>query len=243
MEQWKEQTAQLKQWVEESNQIVFFGGAGVSVPSGIPDFRGENGLYSREYQVPAEVILSHDYFFSHTAQFYDFCRKYLNYPDAKPNACHLRLAQLEKEGKLSAVITQNIDGLHQKAGSKTVLELHGNLDRNYCIHCDAFYDSSAPEMSEPVPHCSKCGGLIKPDVVLYGEGLDNSIISESIYALSHCDLCIVGGTSLSVWPAAGLIRAIPANAKLVIINLSPTDQDQSADLVIRGSIDEVFRLI
>ena len=234
---------QLNQLVAQSSNVVFFGGAGVSVPSGIPDFRSDNGIYKQKYRYPAEVMLSHDFFFSRTEEFYDFYRNVMLYPDAKPNAAHLKLAELEKAGKLKAVITQNIDGLHQAAGSKNVLELHGSVHRNYCIHCDEFYPLDMIINSTGIPKCEKCGGIIKPDVVLYGEGLDQRVISESVRAIERCDLLIVGGTSLSVWPAAGLIQYMRRDAKLAIVNLSPTDADRNAQLVIQEGIDSVFSKI
>lgn len=234
---------QLNQLVSLSSNVVFFGGAGVSVPSGIPDFRSDNGIYKQKYRYPAEVILSHDFFFSRTEEFYDFYRNVMLYPNAKPNAAHLKLAELEKAGKLKAVITQNIDGLHQAAGSKNVLELHGSVHRNYCIHCDEFYPLDTILSSTGIPKCAKCGGIIKPDVVLYGEGLDERVISESVRAIERCDLLIVGGTSLSVWPAAGLIQYMRRDAKLAIVNLSPTDADRNAQLVIQEGIDSVFSKI
>ena len=234
---------QLNQLVAKSSNVVFFGGAGVSVPSGIPDFRSDNGIYKKKYRYPAEVMLSHDFFFSRTEEFYDFYRTVMLYPDAKPNAAHLKLAEMEKAGKLKAVITQNIDGLHQAAGSKNVLELHGSVHRNYCIHCDEFYPLDTIINSTGIPKCEKCGGIIKPDVVLYGEGLDEKVITESVRAIERCDLLIVGGTSLPVWPAAGLIRYMRRDAKLAIVNLSPTDADSTAQLVIQEGIDSVFSKI
>ncbi len=234
---------QLNQLVHEAKRIVFFGGAGVSVPSGIPDFRSENGLYNKKYDYPAEVMLSHDFFFARTEAFYDFYRSAMLYPDAKPNAAHLKLAEMEAAGKLTAVITQNIDGLHQAAGSKRVLELHGSVLRNYCIHCDEFYPLDKILNSTGIPTCDKCGGIIKPDVVLYGEGLDQRVISESVHAIERCDLLIVGGTSLSVWPAAGLIQYMRRDAKLAIVNLSATEADRTANLVVQEGIDKVFSQI
>ena len=234
---------QLNQLVSQSSNVVFFGGAGVSVPSGIPDFRSDNGIYKQKYRYPAEVMLSHDFFFSRTEEFYDFYRNVMLYPNAKPNAAHLKLAELENAGKLKAVITQNIDGLHQAAGSKNVLELHGSVHRNYCIHCDEFYPLDTILSSTGIPKCAKCGGIIKPDVVLYGEGLDERVISESVRAIERCDLLIVGGTSLSVWPAAGLIQYMRRDAKLAIVNLSPTDADRNAQLVIQEGIDSVVSKI
>lgn len=234
---------QLNEMIHEAKRVVFFGGAGVSVPSGIPDFRSDNGIYKQKFAYPAEVMLSHDFFFHRTEDFYDFYRNVMLYPDAKPNAAHNKLAELERDGKLTAVITQNIDGLHQAAGSKVVHELHGSVLRNYCIHCDKFFPLDTILNSTGVPHCDSCGGIIKPDVVLYGEGLDQKVISESVHSIERCDLLIVGGTSLSVWPAAGLIQYMKPTAKLAIVNLSSTDADRTADLVVNDSIDEVFSRI
>ncbi len=234
---------QLNEMIYEAKRVVFFGGAGVSVPSGIPDFRSDNGIYKQKYAYPAEVMLSHEFFFHRTEEFYDFYRNVMLYPDAKPNAAHNKLAELERAGKLTAVITQNIDGLHQAAGSKVVHELHGSVLRNYCIHCDKFFPLDMIINSTGVPHCDSCGGIIKPDVVLYGEGLDQKVISESVHSIERCDLLIVGGTSLSVWPAAGLIQYMKPTAKLAIVNLSSTDADRTADLVVNDSIDEVFSRI
>lgn len=238
-----ETAEQLNEMVHDAKRVVFFGGAGVSVPSGIPDFRSDNGIYKKKYAYPAEIMLSHDFFFHRTEEFYDFYRNVMLYPDAKPNAAHLKLAELEKAGKLTAVITQNIDGLHQAAGSKTVYELHGSVLRNYCIHCDKFFPLDTILNSTGVPYCDSCGGIIKPDVVLYGEGLDQKVISDSVHAIGRCDLLIVGGTSLSVWPAAGLIQYLKPSAKLAIVNLSSTDADRTADLVIHDGIDDVFSSI
>ncbi len=234
---------QLNEMIYEAKRVVFFGGAGVSVPSGIPDFRSDNGIYKQKYAYPAEVMLSHEFFFHRTEEFYDFYRNVMLYPDAKPNAAHHKLAELERAGKLTAVITQNIDGLHQAAGSKVVHELHGSVLRNYCIHCDKFFPLDTIINSTGIPHCDSCGDIIKPDVVLYGEGLDQKVISESVHSIERCDLLIVGGTSLSVWPAAGLIQYMKPTAKLAIVNLSSTDADRTADLVVNDSIDEVFSRI
>ncbi|MBR4581570.1 MAG: NAD-dependent protein deacylase [Lachnospiraceae bacterium] len=243
----------LKQWVDESNNIVFFGGAGVSTESGIPDFRSVDGLYHQKYDYPPETILSHTFFMRKTSDFYKFYEDKLLLEGAKPNAAHLKLAEWEKEGKLKAVITQNIDGLHQLAGSKEVLELHGSVQRNYCMRCGAFYDFAAikekvgesKKNSEPgsadylVPKCDKCGGIIKPDVVLYEEGLDDDVISKSIRYISNADVLIIGGTSLVVYPAAGLIHYYRGK-KLVLVNLGATPQDDVANLIVRGKIGEVF---
>ena len=218
--------------------IVFFGGAGVSTESGIPDFRSTDGLYHQEYRYPPETILSHTFFRQNPEEFYRFYRAKMLAPHAKPNAAHKKLAQWEKEGKLKAVITQNIDGLHQAAGSKTVLELHGSTLRNYCMKCGRFYDQNAILESTGVPHC-ECGGVIKPDVVLYEESLDQKVLKEAVSFISHADVLIVGGTSLVVYPAAGLIDYYRSN-KLVLINRTPTARDSAANLVVTGSIGEIF---
>lgn len=233
-----EQIQQLKKIIDESNNIVFFGGAGVSTESGIPDFRSVDGLYNQKYDYPPETILSHTFYRRKTAEFYRFYRDKMICLTAKPNAAHLKLAQWEEEGKLKAVITQNIDGLHQMAGSKKVLELHGSVLRNYCEDCGKFYDAEFILHSEGVPTC-ECGGGIKPDVVLYEEGLDNFTLQESIRCISEADVLIVGGTSLAVYPAAGLIDYYQGN-KLILVNKTPTPRDKAADLVIQGSIGEIF---
>ena len=230
---------ELNELINRSSNIVFFGGAGVSVPSGIPDFRSDNGIYRKKYRYPAEVMLSHTFFVKKTEEFFDFYRNVMLYPDAAPNAAHLKLAEMEQKGKLSAVVTQNIDGLHQKAGSRNVFELHGSVHRNYCTKCGKFYPLSAVTGSEGIPRCS-CGGIIKPDVVLYEESLDEDTVTGAVNAIASCDLLIIGGTSMSVYPAAGLIRYMPAGAKLAIVNLSATSADSSADLVIAEGIDRVF---
>ncbi|KMO86853.1 NAD-dependent deacetylase [Megasphaera cerevisiae DSM 20462] len=225
--------------VSHSDNIVFFGGAGVSTESGIPDFRSVDGLYNQTYQYPPETILSHSFYQNNPEEFYRFYRDKMLCLDAKPNMAHIKLAALEKAGKLKAVVTQNIDGLHQKAGSKNVLELHGSVHRNYCQHCHHFFDAEYILHSIGVPKCDACGGPIKPDVVLYEEGLDNTVIEQALYYISHADMLIIGGTSLVVYPAAGLIRYYNGH-KLVLINKSSTDLDGSADLVIRGPIGKVF---
>ncbi len=227
-------TERFAEIVGDSSRIVFFGGAGVSTESGIPDFRGENGLYGL---VPEDII-SHGYFNSNTKEFYEFYKDKMLYPSALPNNTHKALALLEKQGKLSAVITQNIDGLHQAAGSKNVLELHGSVHRNYCEKCHAFYGMEHILNSEGVPACT-CGGVIKPDVVLYGEPLDGSTMYAAIRAISKCDTLIVGGTSLAVYPAAGLINYF-CGKYLVLINKTPTPADSMADLVIHSSLGDVF---
>lgn len=228
----------LKKWIDESNNIVFFGGAGVSTESGIPDFRSTDGLYHQKYDYPPETILSHTFFRKMTEEFFKFYRDKMLYLDAEPNAAHKKLAQWEEEGKLKAVITQNIDGLHQKAGSKIVLELHGSVLRNYCENCHTFYGVETVKKSEGVPKCD-CGGIIKPDVVLYEEGLDNRTLSDAVNFIRNADILIIGGTSLAVYPAAGLIDYYQGN-RLVLVNKTPTPRDGIADLVIQGSIGEIF---
>lgn len=228
----------LKDWVSEARRIVFFGGAGVSTESGIPDFRGVDGLYRQKYAYPPETILSHDFFLRRTEEFYRFYRDKMLISGAKPNAAHLKLAQWEREGKLLGVVTQNIDGLHQAAGSKKVFELHGSVLRNYCMDCGKFYGADCIRDSRGVPKCG-CGGTIKPDVVLYGESLDNDCIVGALNAIANADLLIIGGTSLSVYPAAGLIDDYRGN-RLVLINKTETPRDSRADLIIRDPIGEVF---
>ena len=229
----------LKDWIDHSDNIVFFGGAGVSTESGIPDFRSVDGLYNQQYDYPPETILSHTFFRRNTEEFYRFYRAKMLALDAKPNAAHKKLAQWEQEGKLKAVVTQNIDGLHQAAGSKMVYELHGSVHRNYCQKCGAFYDARYMLESKGIPKCEKCGGIIKPDVVLYEEGLDDATIRGAIHAISHADVLIIGGTSLTVYPAAGLIDYYNGN-KLVLINKSVTPMDSRADLLVQGPIGEIF---
>ena len=228
----------LRRWIARSKKMVFFGGAGVSTESGIPDFRGAGGLYSQISGEPAEVMLSRPYFFAHTEKFYEFYRRKVLAPDAKPNPAHVKLAQWEEDGKLLAVITQNIDGLHQAAGSKNVLELHGSAARNHCVKCAAPYGLSAVMSAQGVPRCH-CGGIIKPDVVLYGEPLDDGVFRAAVAALDRADLLLVAGTSLSVYPAAGLIDAYHGG-HIALINLAPTEKDHMADLIIRGSVGEVL---
>ena len=229
----------LKKWVDNSDNIVFFGGAGVSTESGIPDFRSVDGLYNQQYDYPPETILSHTFFRRNTEEFYRFYRAKMLALDAKPNAAHKKLAQWEQEGKLKAVVTQNIDGLHQAAGSKMVYELHGSVHRNYCQKCGAFYDARYMLESKGIPKCEKCGGIIKPDVVLYEEGLDDATMRGAIRAISQADVLIIGGTSLTVYPAAGLIDYYNGN-KLVLINKSVTPMDSRADLLVQGPIGEIF---
>lgn len=229
----------LKQWVNESARMVFFGGAGVSTESGIPDFRSVDGLYHQQYDYPPETILSHTFYMRKPEEFYRFYRAKMLAPDAKPNAAHRKLAQWEQEGKLSAVVTQNIDGLHQAAGSRKVYELHGSVRRNHCRKCGAFYDLDYMLRTTGIPRCEKCGGIIKPDVVLYEEGLDQATLNGAVRAIENADLLIVGGTSLTVYPAAGLIDYYDGD-RLVLINRSVTPLDSRADLLIQGSIGEIF---
>ena len=229
----------LKQWVNESARMVFFGGAGVSTESGIPDFRSVDGLYHQQYDYPPETILSHTFYMRKPEEFYRFYRAKMLAPDAKPNAAHRKLAQWEQEGKLSAVVTQNIDGLHQAAGSRKVYELHGSVRRNHCRKCGAFYDLDYMLRTTGIPRCEKCGGIIKPDVVLYEEGLDQATLNGAVRAIGNADLLIVGGTSLTVYPAAGLIDYYDGD-RLVLINRSVTHLDSRADLLIQGSIGEIF---
>ena len=237
----------LRAWVDgcKPGRMVFFGGAGVSTESGIPDFRSPDGLYAQKYgDVPPEEMISRTYFDAHPDQFYDFYFDRMIARDALPNRAHRKLAQLERDGILSAVITQNIDGLHQAAGSKTVWELHGSVLRNYCMKCGAFYDLDAitklhEAADDGVPRCPKCGGIVKPDVVLYEEGLDGRVIEESVMAIRRADLLVIAGTSLAVYPAAGLIDYF-AGDHLVIINLAPTPRDRYADLCVQAKVGEVF---
>lgn len=233
-----DETAVLRRWMEESGNIVFFGGAGVSTESGIPDFRSTDGLYNQQYDYPPETIISHSFYVRKPEEFYRFYKNKMLFPEAKPNRAHLALAELESEGKVKAVVTQNIDGLHQAAGSKEVLELHGSVHRNYCVKCGQFYSLKDIINADGVPKCS-CGGTIKPDVVLYEEGLDNDVIQRSVDFIRRADVLIVGGTSLTVYPAAGLIDYYHGS-KLVLINKSVTAKDSQADLVICDSIGKVL---
>lgn len=229
----------LKEIINGSNNIVFFGGAGVSTESGIPDFRSVDGLYNQKYAYPPETILSHTFYRRKPEEFFRFYQDKMLCLTAKPNAAHRKLAEWESEGKIKAVITQNIDGLHQAAGSKRVLELHGSVLRNYCEYCGKFYDGEYMLQAQGVPKCEECGGPIKPDVVLYEEGLDNQTLSDAISFIAGADVLIVGGTSLVVYPAAGLIDYYKGN-QLVLINKTPTARDSVADLVVQGSIGEIF---
>lgn len=228
----------LKKWLEESDNIVFFGGAGVSTESGIPDFRSQDGLYNQEYDYPPETIVSHSFYMRYPKEFYRFYKNKMIIEGAEPNAAHKALARLEQQGKLKAVITQNIDGLHQMAGSKAVLELHGSVHRNYCTRCGRFYGLDAIKNGVEIPTCS-CGGIIKPDVVLYEEGLDQQLLRKAVSYICHADVLIVGGTSLMVYPAAGLIDYYRGN-KLVLINRSETARDAHANLVITRPIGQVL---
>ena len=230
------------QMVEESDNIVFFGGAGVSTESGIPDFRSVDGLYNQKYDFPPETILSHSFYMRHTEEFYRFYKDKMICLDVKPNVTHSKLAELEATGKLKAVITQNIDGLHQMAGSKRVLELHGSTHRNYCQKCGKGFDAAYIQNAAGVPTCDACGGQIKPDVVLYEEGLEQQTLDDAIFYISHADMLIIGGTSLAVYPAAGLVNYYRGN-KLVLINKSTTPMDGKADLLLQCGLGEVFSQI
>ena len=230
--------ATLKEWVKESASVVFFGGAGVSTESGIPDFRSVDGLYHQKYAYPPERILSHTFFLSSTQEFYDFYRDKMIYTDARPNITHKKLAEWEKAGKLTGIVTQNIDGLHQAAGNKKVYELHGSIHRNYCMKCQKPYPLEAIQNSTGIPTCD-CGGIIKPDVVLYEEGLDNDTMKGAVDAISRADLMIVGGTSLAVYPAAGMLQYFRGK-HIVLINKSPTSFDSQADLLLQMGLGDVF---
>ena len=233
-----ENIRKLAEWVADSRRIVFFGGAGVSTESGIPDFRSVDGLYNQKYAYPPETILSHEFFMRKTDEFYRFYRDKMLYPNARPNACHRKLAEWEQRGILTAVVTQNIDGLHQAAGSKRVYELHGAVQRNYCMRCGKFYDLNYVQGTRGVPKC-ECGGTLKPDVVLYGENLDGGTIQGACEAIAGADLLIIGGTSLNVYPAAGFID-LYRGRRLVLVNMSATPRDSRADLIIRDPIGKVF---
>lgn len=238
----EEEVAQLQKWIDESDNIVFFGGAGVSTESGLPDFRSENGVFSAmsEYGYRPETILSHSFFQQNPEVFFRYYKKTLLYPDAEPNDCHKALAKLEADGKLKAVITQNIDDLHQKAGSKNVLELHGTLYRNYCVKCGQTFPLDYVTQEEGITRCSHCGGIVRPDVVLYEESLNEDTIQKSVEYIANAEVLIVGGTSLNVYPAAGLIRYYRGK-KMVLINKTATPYDDQASLIITRSIGEVFR--
>lgn len=229
---------ELKKIIDNSNNIVFFGGAGVSTESGVPDFRSVDGLYNQQYDYPPEIILSHTFYRKNVEEFYRFYRNKMLFPEAEPNSAHKALAELENMGKLKAVVTQNIDGLHQKAGSKIVYELHGSVHRNYCEKCGRFFGFEDILNTEGVPKC-ECGGTVKPDVVLYEEGLDQNTIQKSVHAIANAEVLIVGGTSLAVYPAAGLIDYYRGN-KLILINKSATPKDSRADLIINDAIGEVL---
>ncbi len=232
------ETEKLREIVDKSRKIAFFGGAGVSTESGIPDFRSVDGLYHQQWDYPPETILSHTFFMEKTEEFYRFYRAKMICTGAKPNPAHLKLAQWEEEGRLTGVVTQNIDGLHQAAGSRKVFELHGSVLRNYCMKCGKFHGIEAITGSEGIPRC-ECGGIIKPDVVLYEEGLDNDVVEGAVKAIAGADTLIIGGTSLNVYPAAGLIRYF-RGSHLVIVNMSPTQMDSSADLLVCDKIGKVF---
>lgn len=237
----EQEELRLQELTDRYDDIVFFGGAGVSTESGIPDFRSQDGLYHQKYDYPPETILSHTFFMKKPEEFYKFYRDKMLCDTAKPNAAHLKLAELERAGKLKAVITQNIDNLHQQAGSQKVLELHGSVYRNYCMKCGQFYDFAHVKNSSGVPRC-ECGGIIKPDVVLYEEGLDNETINEAVRAIANAKVLIIGGTSLAVYPAAGLIDYFRGE-HLVVINKAPTPRDRYADLLIQKPIGQVFSKI
>ena len=237
-----DQIAELQKLIDEHNRIVFFGGAGVSTESGVPDFRSVDGLYNQKYDYPPETILSHSFFMRNVEAFYDFYRDKILIEGVEPNAAHYKLAELEAAGKLTAVVTQNIDGLHQKAGSKTVYELHGTINRNYCMKCHKSFDLPYMMAAGRVPKCDSCGGTIKPDVVLYEEGLDDATVRGAIHAIANADMMIVGGTSLVVYPAAGLLDYFNGD-KIVLINKGATARDSMADLLIADSIGKVLSQI
>lgn len=238
----KEDVQKLQQIIDESQNFVFFGGAGVSTESGIPDFRSKDGLYNQKYKYPPEQIISHSFFVQNPEEFYEFYKDRMLITGAKPNAAHIKLAELEKAGKVKAVVTQNIDGLHQAAGSKTVYELHGSVLRNYCTKCHKFFDVNYVKNASGIPYCDKCGGIVKPDVVLYEESLDTDTIVGAVNAITNADTLIVAGTSLVVYPAAGFIDYFKGN-HFVLINRDPTPADYKADLVIHDKVGEVFSQI
>ncbi len=229
----------LEKWLSESRRAVFFGGAGVSTESGIPDFRSVDGLYNQSYDEPPETIINHSYFEARPEVFFRFYKEKMLWLDAKPNAAHRTLARLEEAGHLAAVVTQNIDGLHQAAGSRTVYELHGSVHRNYCTKCHTFFDARYVKEADGIPLCDVCGGVVKPDVVLYEEPLDPAVVSGAVEMISKADLLMVGGTSLVVYPAAGLLRYYGGD-RLVLINKTPTPYDGAADLILSGKIGELL---
>ena len=235
----KERVDLLEQWIRESDNVVFFGGAGVSTESGIPDFRSVDGLYNQQYDYPPETIISHSFYRRNPEEFYRFYKNKMLFPEAKPNAAHLALAKLEQQGKVRAVITQNIDGLHQAAGSREVLELHGSVLRNYCEKCGAFYGLDTILSTTGVPRCPACGGDIKPDVVLYEESLDQDVLAKAVHYIRQADLMIIGGTSLVVYPAAGLVQYFRGR-HLVVVNKGQVGSNVGADLTIDGPIGQVF---
>ena len=234
----KNNIPKLINYIKNSNRIVFFGGAGVSTESGIPDFRSVDGLYNQQYDYPPETIMSHTFFMRKPEEFFRFYRNKMLFPDAQPNAAHKKLAQWEMQGKLTGVVTQNIDGLHQKAGSEKVYELHGSVLRNHCMKCRRFYDLDYVLHTTGIPRC-ECGGIIKPDVVLYEEALDDDVVARACMAIEQADMLIIGGTSLNVYPAAGLVNLYKGD-RLVLVNLSSTPQDSRADLVLHERIGQVF---
>ena len=239
---YEQEIERLQSMIDESSRIVFFGGAGVSTESGIPDFRSADGIYHQAYRYSPEEVVSHSFFVNHPEAFYEFYKEKMMILDAKPNPAHLKLAELERAGKLSAVVTQNIDGLHQAAGSRQVYELHGSILRNYCMDCHTFYDAEYVKAADGIPRCEKCGGMIKPDVVLYEEGLDSSTIQGAVRAISGADMLIIGGTSLVVYPAAGFIDYFHGK-HLVLINKSETARDVRANLTITAPIGSVMEKI
>ena len=239
---YEEQIGELQKIVDTHQRIVFFGGAGVSTESGIPDFRSQDGLYHQQYAYPPETIISHSFFLQNTEEFYRFYKDKMLILDVEPNPAHRKLAELERAGKLKAVVTQNIDGLHQKAGSRRVYELHGSIHRNHCLRCGKFFDAAYVKAAPGVPRCVECGGLVKPDVVLYEEGLDQACVEGAVNAIRDADCLIIGGTSLVVYPAAGLIDYFRGD-RMVLINKSATSRDRSADLVISAPIGEVLSKI
>jgi NAD-dependent deacetylase len=229
----------LQSIIDNSDNIVFFGGAGVSTESGIPDFRSVDGLYNQKYDYPPEEILSHTFFMRNPGEFYRFYKDKMLELDIEPNAAHKKLAELERAGKLKAVVTQNIDGLHQKAGSKIVYELHGTVHKNYCMKCGKFFDARYVKAAEKIPYCDECSGIIKPDVVLYEEGLDDSTVRGAVNAIANADVLIIAGTSLTVYPAAGMVRYF-SGSNLVLINRDPTPMDSAADLVLHDKVGELL---